>query len=171
MPDIQLDSEDTREVIDPVEDLQYEPIERKYRTVQIVLTMFVYAIFAGIALLLLLLDDCVWCIVAECVIVIALAINLVIVRKAWLFKGYALSEFDISFRSGIVFPSVTTIPFNRLQQISIKQDPVSKLIDLYSVEVVNGAQGLASMIIPGLTKERAEQIKRIVIEKLKNEQG
>lgn len=170
MSETESTGQDPEAIKDPVQDLPYEPIEARYRTLQIVTVLITYVILGAVALLLLLLDNCIWCILAECVIAVALIINLFIVRKAWLFKGYRLSGYDISYRSGILFPSVTTIPFNRLQQVSIKQNPVSKLLHLYAVEVVNGAQGLASMTIPGLSEENAEHIKGTLVEKLKDEQ-
>ncbi len=154
----------------PLEGLTYEGVDPRYRSVQIILTALLYLFFAAMALPLLFLDDILWFILAEGVIAVAMAVNLVIVSKAWRFKGYALRENDITYRSGVVFPKITTIPFSKMQQVSVKQNPISKFFNLYSVEVVNGAQAMASLNIPGLTKERANQIKSIVISKLKYEQ-
>ncbi len=167
MPNKQLTLED----ITPIGQLNYDGVDPRYRSVQIILTTLLYILFAALALLLLLLDDSLWCILAESIIVVAMAINLFIVRKAWDFKGYALRENDITYRSGVVFPTVTTIPFCKMQQVSVKQDPVSKIFNLYAVEVVNGAQAISSLTIPGLTKEKANQIKSVVIDKLRYEQA
>ncbi len=154
---------------DDVETLRYEQIDRRYRSVQMALTALLYLLFAALALVLLAFDDRLWLIIGESIVGVAFIVNMFIVQKAWRFKGYALREFDISYRSGVIFPKITTVPFNRLQQVSIKQNPISKLFKLYAVEVVNGAQAMASLSIPGLTEERANQIKSIVINKLKNE--
>lgn len=170
MTNTQFYLNEIKNVIDTVEDLQYEPIDRKYQTVQIVLTLSGYLVLATSALLFLLLDNCLWFFLAEGIILIAMSINFIIVRKAWIFKGFALREYDISYRSGIIFPVITTIPYNRMQQVSVKQNPVSKFFNLYSVEVVNGAQAMSSLTIPGLTEERANQIKNIVIDRLRHEQ-
>lgn len=168
--EIMTNTQLTIEDITPIEDLNYEGVDPRYRSVQIILTALLYVLFAALALFLLLLDDILWFILAEAVIVIAMIVNLVIVSKAWTFKGYALRENDITYRSGVVFPKITTIPFSKMQQVSVKQNPVSKIFRLYSVEVVNGAQAMSSLSIPGLTNERANQIKSIVISKLKYEQ-
>lgn len=169
MKNQQITIEELLEGIKPIDDLKYDHIEARYRIVQMILTALGYLILAGAALFLLLLDDCIWCVAAECMIAVALAINLFILRKAWECKGYALRENDITYRSGVVFPKTTTVPYGRLQQVSVKQNPVAKIFKLYAVELVNGAQGMASLIIPGLTEERANQIKGIVIEKLRND--
>lgn len=165
----QLELEEVLERVRPVDELYYEPIDRRYRAVQMILTALGYVLLAGAACFLLLIDNCLWFILAECVIVVAIAFNLFILRKAWQFKGYALRENDISYRGGIVFPKIITIPYDKLQQVTLKQNPISKMFKLYAVEVVNGAQGMASLTIPGLTEERANQIKGIVIERLKND--
>ena len=165
----QIYLEEINERIDQVEHLHYQPVEPLYRNVQMILTAITYFILAGLALLLLLLDNPVWCLIAEGIIIASLAANLFILRKAWIFKGYALREYDLSYRSGIIFPTITTIPFNRMQQVGTKQNPISKIFKLYSVEVVNGAQLEAAISIPGLTEEKANQIKNIIIEKMRDE--
>ena len=169
MTNQQIWIEDMMADIRPIEELRYERIDCRYRNVQMILTALGYMLLGAAALFLMLLDNHVWCVAAECVIAIALAINMFILRKAWEFKGYALRERDITYRSGIVFPKTTPVPYVRLQQVSVKQNPVSKIFGLYAVEIVNGAQGMASLTIPGLSEERANQIKGIVIEWLKND--
>ena len=165
----QINLTDITNNVDPVDDLHYEPIDRRYRKVQIALTALLWLLFAGLALFLLLLDNSVWCLITECVIIIALSLNLIIVNKAWRYKGFALRQNDLSYRSGIIFPTVTTIPYSRIQQVSVKQNPVSKFMNLYAVEAVNGAQALSSLTIPGLKKSVASQIKSILIDKMKDE--
>lgn len=169
MSNQQIWIEDITNDLSQVDELQYERIDCKYRNVQMILTGLGYLLLGGAALFLLLLNDCIWCVAVECVIIIAFSINMFILRKAWEFKGYALRERDITYRSGIVFPKTITVPYIRLQQVSVKQNPVSKIFGLYAVEIVNGAQGMASMTIPGLSEERSNQIKGIVIEWLKND--
>lgn len=53
--------------------------------------------------------------------------------------------------------------------MSVCQNPVTRLFGLYSVDLVNGAQLLATIRIPGLTEERADKVKALVIESIKNE--
>jgi len=119
--------------------------------------------------LLLLLTDIPWLFISvESILAMACIINLLILRKAYYHKGYALREHDISYSSGILFPKITTIPFLKIQQVSVKQDPISKLYHLYSVEIVNGSQGM-NLTIPGLTYEIANKIKDTLTDKLRNE--
>ncbi|MDE6740804.1 MAG: PH domain-containing protein [Muribaculaceae bacterium] len=165
----QIRIENLTDDVKPVDELRYERINRKYRNVQMILTSFGYMLLGGASLFLLLIDNRIWYVAVECVIAVAFAINMFILRKAWEYKGYALRVRDITYRSGIVFPKTTTVPYVRLQQVSVKQNPVSKIFGIYAVEIVNGAQGMASLTIPGLSEERAKQIKDIALEWLKND--
>lgn len=157
------------EKITPVEDLLFEHVNEKYRSVHIAVIILIYSVLAVLGLLLLFTDYPIWCIPAEILIIVSALINLSIVARAWKFKGYAMRENDITYRSGIIFPKLTTIPFERIQQVSVKQNPVSKFYGLFTVEIINGAQGLSSLTIPGLTEERANQIKNMVIDRLKHD--
>lgn len=152
----------------PVEELEFEPLDARYRNAQIIGVLLVYVLFMCLAAFLLL-ADCFWIfIVAECILALAAAINAAILPKAFRYKGYALRDHDISYKSGMIFPKTTTVPFARVQQVSVGQNPVSRFFRLYSVEVVNGAQALSSLKIPGLTEETANRIKNLVTEKLRN---
>ena len=154
------------ETTDRIDELRYEPVSPKYKSVQITGAIISYALMAMLALLLLMADTPWWCIAAEAVIVISSIANLAILRKAYRFKGYALREHDITYRSGVIFPKTTTVPFSRIQQVSINQNPISRYFGLCALDVVNGAQSLSSLEIHGLTKEKAESIKNIMTQRL-----
>ena len=106
---------------------------------------------------------------AESLLALTALINLMLIPKACAFMGFALREHDITWRTGIIFPSVTTIPFCKIQQVSIRQNPVSRLFGLYSVHIVNGAQMMADTVIPGLAREKADEVKELLIERAKYE--
>ena len=152
---------------------EYEPdfllLDWKYRSAYIVCTALVYFSLMVFALLLLLTNIPWLFISAESILAAACIINLMILPKAYFHKGYAIREHDISYCNGIMFPKITTIPFLRIQQVSIKQNPVSRLFHLYSVEIVNGAQGMDAITIPGLSEETANKIKTLLTDKLRHE--
>ena len=53
--------------------------------------------------------------------------------------------------------------------MSLRQNPVSRLFGLYAVDIVNGAQMQAETVIPGLSLEKAEEMKSLLIERANNE--
>ena len=154
--------------IDRIENLVYETLERKYIKVQFITTGLVYLTLFILTSLLLLSNDFIYrniiIISLECLIIISAIINLSVLPK-----GYAIREHDISYRTGIFFPKVTTISFSRIQQVSIRQNPISRFFGLYSVDIVNGAQMLDKMTIPGLSEEKANKINAFLIENIRNE--
>ena len=161
------------ESIDRIEHSTYTPLEKKYLKVQFVKVALVYLGLMAVSLFLLCAEGFAYryaaTIIVECGLLVASVVNLLILPKAYNYKGFVIREHDITFRSGIIFPSVITVPFCKIQQVSVCQNPVTRLFGLYSVDLVNGAQLLATIRIPGLTEERADKVKALVIESIKNE--
>lgn len=155
------------EDIQPLETLNFEALDKRYIKVVITRIVSVYILLiACVALLPLLETGIGWgiIIIIESILVIAFAINLALTRKIYNIKGYVLREKDITYRKGIFFTSVTTIPFSKIQQVIIRTNPVSRMLKLYYLDVVNGSQGVSNRIsIPGLSYEKAEKIKSLLI--------
>ena len=173
MTNKQLNLEIDLENIDPVDELHYEPLERKFINVQFIGTTISYLFLLALPFFLLLTEEFNYrthlIIGAECVILVAALINLWILPKAYAYKGFAIREHDITYRSGIIFPSIVTIPFCKIQQVSIQQSPIARIFGLYSVDVVNGAQLLAETKIPGLSEDRADQLKALLTTRINAE--
>lgn len=162
------------ENIDRVENLTYVPLERRYFKVQFVKTAMAYIGLMLLPVFLLFITEdpagrntIIIC--AESVLLAAAAVNMLFLPKAYAYKGFAIREHDITYRSGIIFPKTVTIPFCKVQQVSVRQTPVTRMFGLYAVDIVNGAQFLAETTIPGLTKEKADRIKALLIERIDNE--
>ena len=157
---------------DPVECLSYERLNDRYIKVVLVNIILTYAAAMFVPAAAFLMDDFnyVWQLfaVSEAVLAAACVINLCLSRKAYRFKGFALREGDVTYRSGIFFPTTTTIPFRKIQQVSIKQNPVLRLFGLYAVEITNGAQMESSVTIPGLTKDVAERMKQLITSRIQD---
>ena len=150
MTNRQLDMEN----IDRVDNLVYTPLEKRYLNARIAGTVLAYAGLMVLPLFILLAEDLkgrgtiIAC--AESLLALAALINLMLIPKACAFMGFALREHDITWRTGIIFP-------------------VSRLFGLYSVHIVNGAQMMADTVIPGLAREKADEVKELLIERAKYE--
>lgn len=168
MTNRQLDFEN----IHRVENLTYEPLERRYIKVQLAGTLLTYLIFMLFSLILLFAEELPYrnFITAgvECMLLCAAIINLIFLPKAYAYKGFAFREHDITYRSGLFFPTIVTIPLCKIQQVTVRQNPISKTFGLYSIAIVNGAQFKAETVIPGLTEKRANEIKTIIMEYIQN---
>lgn len=155
--------------VQPVEDLEFQPVEPIYTRVLTARIVLCYIIFMALAFIILAFEESYrWWILlgVEAMLVIALVINLVLVHKIYDFKGYALRDKDISYRSGIFFTSVKTVPFNKIQQVSVRTNPIARMFGLSYLDIVNGSQSSVNQItIPGLTSDDAERIKALLINK------
>lgn len=155
------------EDVQAVENLHFEHVESKYIKVVIGRLILVYLILMVAASLILTADlehGTAILVGAEAVLLTALAINVALSAKILNFKGYALRDHDITYRSGLFFTKVTTIPFEKIQQVTVRMNPLSRLFGLYYVDVINGTQDSSNQItIPGLTHQRARQIETLLI--------
>lgn len=64
----QLDLETTT----PVDELRFERLDEKFQSIHIISTVLLYLMFGALALFLLMIDDSLWCIITEFVILSAL---------------------------------------------------------------------------------------------------
>lgn len=157
--------------VDRVEDLTYSPLEKNYLKVLYCSTAFIYLLLMGCTLLLLLIEklDSIYVAYIECLLLAICSLNLNLLPKAFAQKGFALRQHDVTYRRGIFFPTVTTIPFRKIQQVSIRQNLLTKQFNLYTVHIENGAQLSSSVSIPGLTESAANAMKALLIERISHE--
>lgn len=81
-------------------------------------------------------------------------------------KGYAIREHDLMYRTGLIFRKVTVIPYNRIQHSEILQGVVERQFNLSRLAVFTAGGSQSDLIIPGLTRERAEQMRSWVSKKV-----
>lgn len=79
-------------------------------------------------------------------------------------KGYALRQHDLSYRSGLIFISVTTQPVLRIQHVELKRGPIERKAGLASLQVFSAGGALHTFAIPGLPLAKAKQIRRFILE-------
>lgn len=83
-------------------------------------------------------------------------------KKGFDIKGFYLREKDISFREGLIFRSITTIPFNRIQHCEITQGPIERRYHLKTLQVFTAGGQSSDLTIPGLKEEEAERLKEFI---------
>ena len=97
------------------------------------------------------------------VFIVLLVWRSVIVILGFPKKGYLLREHDVSFRSGLLFYKLTTIPFNRIQHVEVSQNMIEKAIGLSSVKIFTAGGSISDLSIPGLLPEKAHQIESFLL--------
>tara|TARA_B110000046_G_scaffold185609_1_gene228077 strand:+ start:15675 stop:16178 length:504 start_codon:yes stop_codon:yes gene_type:complete len=81
-------------------------------------------------------------------------------------RKYAVREKDISYKSGIFFKKLTTVPFSRVQHIEIDEKPISRLFGLASLSIYTAGDSSDDLVIKGVTKKIASQIKEFISTKI-----
>jgi membrane protein YdbS with pleckstrin-like domain len=91
------------------------------------------------------------------------AVSTALVVFGFHYKGYALRNRDVIFREGLVFRSTAVVPFNRVQHAEVNQGPVDRLLNLSSLHIYTAGGSSSDLSIPGLTPERAQQLRDFII--------
>ena len=80
------------------------------------------------------------------------------------YMGYALREKDISFKSGLFWRSMTTVPFNRVQHCDLKQGILDRKFGLSRLTIYTAGGQSTDLLIPGLLPETAERLKNYILQ-------
>ena len=77
--------------------------------------------------------------------------------------GYAVREKDISFKSGCLWKSVTTVPFNRVQHFDIRPGILDRKYGLARLTIYTAGGQSSDLMIPGLLPDVAEKLKAHIL--------
>ena len=80
-------------------------------------------------------------------------------------RGYVLRDKDILFRKGVIWRSVTAIPFNRIQHVETSSTPFDRKFDLATLQLFTAGGSSGDLKIDGLSTVVAEQLRVFVLEK------
>jgi membrane protein YdbS with pleckstrin-like domain len=78
-------------------------------------------------------------------------------------KGYALRQRDITYKSGLLFFHMTSVPFNRIQHSEVSQGPLGRLFDLATVNIYTAGGSSSDLSISGLEKEQAHKLREHIV--------
>lgn len=76
--------------------------------------------------------------------------------------GYLVREHDFSFRRGVISQDVTTVPFARVQHVSIDRGPLARRFGMATLQMRTAGDGLT---IPGISHDVALRLKALVVDR------
>lgn len=79
------------------------------------------------------------------------------------YMGYAIREKDITYQTGWLWKSMTTIPFNRVQHCDIKQGILDRQFGLARLTIYTAGGQHTEILIPGLSPDTAEKLKTFIL--------
>ena len=77
--------------------------------------------------------------------------------------GYLVRDHDFSFRKGVIGRSVTTVPFARVQHVSIDRGPLARAFGLATLNMRTAGSG--GLVVPGMANETAQKLKTLVADR------
>lgn len=80
-------------------------------------------------------------------------------------KGYALRDKDLVYRSGVLWRSVTAVPFNRVQHVETASTPLDRRFGLASLQLYTAGTSGGDLAIHGLPGDAAERMRVFVLRK------
>ncbi|NBB88276.1 MAG: PH domain-containing protein [Bacteroidetes bacterium] len=85
--------------------------------------------------------------------------------KLYAFKGYALREHDMLYKSGWIWKRLVAVPYNRIQHVEVRRGPIEEMLDLRKLQIFTAGGSASDLNISGLAPEQAEQLRLFISEK------
>ena len=150
--------------------IDFKPVEKKYFKIILFNWSIITGILLGVYSLIYLVSaggmpTIVFITGLSIIAVIILAI-LVYLRVSFKKRQFAVREHDISYRSGLLFHTITTVPFSRIQHIEIGEGPMERLFKLASINIFTAGDNGRDLRIKGLTHEGSQKIKAFITTQL-----
>lgn len=83
-------------------------------------------------------------------------------------RGFAVREKDILYKRGLISTTTTMIPFNRIQHVAMHEGAFSRIFDLAQIQIFTAGGNSSDIKISGIEKEKAENIKELLMQKIQN---
>ena len=154
------------------EDVNLNSIEKRYRNLNIVSVATVHMILFTIVTVLFVFNltglgstvFIVGYILLSVLLIWSTALSLI----RYKYKGYAVREHDIIYKSGIFSRITTIIPYNRIQHIEISQGFLDRMFNLSKIKIYTAGGAMGDMSISGLSLDKGSEIKNFISDKTAN---
>ena len=80
-------------------------------------------------------------------------------------RGLAVREHDILYKRGLIWRTVTIIPFNRIQHIESHRGPIERKLGLATLKIYTAGGASSDIAMSGLTAHRASQLRELILTK------
>ena len=155
------------ETLPSTEDLDWEHLAEAYPKRIRVQVLIVFAVIATAILALNFVPNIPWLpiIILFSQWIIALAISLAWPGISVPRRGYVLRDRDILFRKGVIWRSITAVPFNRIQHVETSSTPLDRKFGLATLQLFTAGGSSGDLKIDGLARDVAEQLRVYILNK------
>lgn len=148
--------------------LEYESLEKSFEKYSVVTTFaWMLLVEAGLiaAIYFIAKGSQDYLIVMIVVAFILLFVLVFFAKLSYKYEGYAVRQRDITYKSGIFFKTITTLPYTRIQHMEISQGPLEKLFSLHSLSIFTAGGSGSDVVVHGLSIAKANDIKAFISER------
>lgn len=166
----------TNETIDTTQLPKFEEVEFSvlhpdyWKVTLISLSVFFLIVGIGVGLILYFNEE-LYQFISTLIIVYSVLLLLVIFfsRLSFKKKGFAFRTHDVLFRHGIIATNTLVIPYNRVQHVALHEGLLSRFFGLAKIEIFTAGGSSSDIEIPGIAKEQAENIKKLLMGKIQKQ--
>jgi len=157
--------------IPQTEILELQPIEPTYLKALRLMWAIIFSILlvAGVTLFVLVDDwqNTIAMLIAAVLFILTITLTAVIGTGSFRRKSFAVRTHDIVYKNGWIFQDTHIVPFSRIQHVVVNSGPIDRKYGLASLTLYTAAAEVNDITIPGLTLEKAEQLKSFIINQVK----
>ena len=81
--------------------------------------------------------------------------TLIIIHIGFPYKGYAIREHDVHYKTGLINRKLITIPVNRIQHMEIRQGVIARLLKLAKLKLFTAGDSSSDLSLKGISPETA----------------
>ena len=150
-------------------DVSFEPISPRYFTVILIRWALALLIVLGGWSLIAYFNDMPWRVSAGIggAYVTVAVVWLAVMKLSFKYRGIAVREYDVIFRTSFINITETLVPYNRVQHVKLTRGIWEKMLGLSALYIYTAAGGNHNLSVAGLSAEDAEKIKSYIMEKIK----
>ncbi len=115
-------------------------------------------ISAAVAIVLYVALDVGWVLLVMVPGVVGMVVSAVVVPRQVRAIGYAERDEDLIVRQGVMFRSLTVVPYGRMQYVDVTAGPVDRALGLATVRL-HTASAASDATVPGLTADAAAMLR------------
>lgn len=103
--------------------------------------------------------------VVAALVMVAIVLNFVVNYLKWKRRTYTIGAEDIRVESGIISRAARSVPYERIQDVSLEQSLLPRLFGLVEVKFETGAGGGDDLKLSYLTEAQGEALRQLVRER------
>lgn len=137
--------------------VQWHHISPRHITVVLVSNVIWLLIWLAATIVIAVMAKSLWWLTTAWIVLIYIVrVSLVVPRNRAI--GYAIRQDDLLVRRGVMYNSMTAVPYGRMQTVSMHRGPIDRMVGLATLRM-STASAAASVSIPGLPLAEAEQLR------------